>query len=165
MHRPARSRARSYCHESVVNSSTIPHSTLSKRWNALSYHKVREAVAGGWIRFLHIPGTQNPSDMHTKPLPWAILKNFVLPLLFWKGDTSKDVPSGSQNPEGSVKGPGPDGTQERDWTMVTSGGDPSRAPAGALTSAFVLSNNQYTVLTDTDTKSAPPMSSHNLFLI
>lgn len=32
---------------------------------------------------------------------------------------------------------------------MTSGGDPSRAPAGALTSAFTLSNNQYAVLTDT----------------
>ena len=35
--------------KSVVTSSTIPHSTLNKRWNALSYHKVREAVAGNIV--------------------------------------------------------------------------------------------------------------------
>jgi hypothetical protein len=33
--------------QSVVTLSTIPHSTLGKRWNALSYHKVREAIASG----------------------------------------------------------------------------------------------------------------------
>ena len=32
--------------KSVVTSSTIPHSTLGKRWNALSYHHVQEAIAG-----------------------------------------------------------------------------------------------------------------------
>ena len=60
--------------KSVVMSSTIPHSTLGKRWNALSYHRVREAVAGGWVRFEHIPGTENPADILTKPLPWFSLK-------------------------------------------------------------------------------------------
>jgi hypothetical protein len=55
--------------KSVVTSSTIPHSRLSKRWNALSYHKVREAIAGGWLRFEHIPGSENPADIFTKPLP------------------------------------------------------------------------------------------------
>ena len=40
--------------KAVVTSSTIPHSLLNKRWNAISYHKVREAVAGGFIHFEHI---------------------------------------------------------------------------------------------------------------
>ena len=35
--------------KSVVTSSTIPHSGLNKCWNALSYHKVREAVASNII--------------------------------------------------------------------------------------------------------------------
>ena len=39
--------------QSVVTSSTIPHSALNKRHNALSYHRVREAVAAGIIRFYH----------------------------------------------------------------------------------------------------------------
>ncbi len=70
--------------KAVVTSSTIPHSTLSKRWNALSYHKVREAIASGWLRFEHLPGTENPADILTKPLAWYMLHVFVEPLLLWK---------------------------------------------------------------------------------
>lgn len=36
--------------QSVVTTSTIPHLTLRKRRNALSYHPVQEAVASGWLR-------------------------------------------------------------------------------------------------------------------
>eukprot|EP00977_Amphora_coffeiformis_P003256 scaffold609_cov170-Amphora_coffeaeformis.AAC.10 len=74
-------------------------------WNALSYHRVREAIAGGWLRFEHIPGTENPADVLTKSLAWNVLKTYIEPLLFWKGETS-DAPSGSPNPEGSITGPG-----------------------------------------------------------
>ena len=35
--------------KSVVTSLTIPHSTLGKHWNALSYHHCREAVAAGIV--------------------------------------------------------------------------------------------------------------------
>ncbi len=31
--------------QNVITQSTIPHSVLSKRHNALAYHRVREAVA------------------------------------------------------------------------------------------------------------------------
>eukprot|EP00977_Amphora_coffeiformis_P008390 scaffold1902_cov115-Amphora_coffeaeformis.AAC.3 len=67
--------------KSVVTSSTIPHSTLGKRWNALSYHRVREAIAGGWLRFEYIPGTENPADVLTKSLAWNVLKTYIEPLL------------------------------------------------------------------------------------
>eukprot|EP00977_Amphora_coffeiformis_P020819 scaffold8559_cov92-Amphora_coffeaeformis.AAC.1 len=90
--------------KSVVTSSTIPHSMLGKRWNALSYHRVREAIAGGWLHFEHIPGTENPADVLTKSLAWNVLKIYIEPLLFWKGETS-DAPSGSPNPEGSITSP------------------------------------------------------------
>ena len=73
--------------QSVVTQSTLPHSTLSKRWNALSYHRVREAIAGGWLRFEHIAGTDNPADILTKPLPHYKASVFTDPLLFWKGET------------------------------------------------------------------------------
>ena len=43
----------------------------------MSYHKVCEAVAGGWLRFEHMPGDQNPADIFTKSLPWATLRLFV----------------------------------------------------------------------------------------
>ena len=86
--------------KAVVTSSTIPHSSLNKHWNAISYHKVREAVAGGFIRFEHISTDQNPADILTKSLPWHKARVHVEPLLFWKGKTSTDDMSTS---EGSDK--------------------------------------------------------------
>ena len=77
--------------KSVVTSSTIPHSSLNKRWNALSYHKVRKAVASGFVRFEHIPTNDNPADILTKPLPWHKARIHVEPLLFWKGETMTDA--------------------------------------------------------------------------
>jgi hypothetical protein len=37
--------------KSIVGSATVPHSKLAKRHNALSFHRVREAIASGIIRF------------------------------------------------------------------------------------------------------------------
>ena len=71
----------------------------------MSHHHVREAIAGGWVRFEHIPGTEKTADILTKPLPWHMMKTFVEPLLLWKGNTL-DAPSGSSIPEGSDTSPG-----------------------------------------------------------
>jgi hypothetical protein len=75
-------------HESVVTNSSVPHSQLKKRHVALSYHRVREAIAAGIIWFFHIRSEQNPADVLTKhwafPSAWPHLKA----LLFWRGDTS-----------------------------------------------------------------------------
>ena len=73
--------------KSVVTSSTIPQSTLSKRHQFLAYHKVRSAIAGGYLKFCHIDGNQNPADIFTKFLPFPALWSYVQPLLFWRGDT------------------------------------------------------------------------------
>ena len=82
--------------KSVVTSSTIPHSTLNKRWNTLSYHKVREAVAGNIVRFEHIPTGDNPAHILTKSLPWHKAWVHVEPLLFWKGETATSEGSDKQ---------------------------------------------------------------------
>ena len=87
--------------KSVITSSTIPHSSLNKCWNTLSYHKVREAIAGDIIHFEHIPTGENPSDILTKSLPWHKAQVHVEPLLFWKGETSSDP--GMAPSEGSDK--------------------------------------------------------------
>ncbi len=147
--------------QSVVTSSTIPHSTLSKRWNALSYHRVREAVAGGWVRFEHLPGTENPADIFTKPLPWHTMRNFVEPLLMWKGDTQSHhvtaaAPVPSPAPEGSIEGPGHDSSrdsqQERSATAVwTTTNTEVTIDAPAVPSragSNVLWNNMYAVLSE-----------------
>ena len=56
---------------SVVQSASIPHSRLSKRHVALSYHCVREAIAAGLIKFGHIPGDENlqTSSVNTGDIP------------------------------------------------------------------------------------------------
>ena len=147
--------------KSVVTSSTIPHSTLGKRWNALSHHRVREAIAGGWLRFENIPGTENPADIMTKPLAWHVLQQYVEPMLLWKGETL-DAPSGSPNPEGSDAGPGlngsrvdaesriPDGNgQGRARLNDTNANSDASAPIhGAILPA--LWNNQCAALADTE---------------
>jgi hypothetical protein len=75
--------------ETVVNSASIPHSRLHKRHNALSYHRVREAIAAKVLRFTHVRGNLNPADILSKhwayPAIWPVLK----PLLFWQGDTAQ----------------------------------------------------------------------------
>ena len=71
----------------VVNGSTTPHAKIHKRHVALSFHRVREAIAAKIVSYYFIKGTLNPADIlskhwgHTKI--WPTLK----PLLFWQGDT------------------------------------------------------------------------------
>ena len=78
--------------QSVITSSNLPHSPLTKRHNALLYHRVREAISAKIMHFLHIDGTQNPADLMTKFLPWSIAEKFITPLLIWKGDTNDIAP-------------------------------------------------------------------------
>ena len=71
--------------ENVVNTSSMPHGKLHKRHNALSYHRVREAIAAGIIKFNHVRGNTNPADILSKhwdmPSVWLQLQ----PILFSKG--------------------------------------------------------------------------------
>ena len=75
--------------KSVVDSASIPTSTLSKKSTLASYHRVREAIAAGYIKFNWKDGKSNPADILSKhwelPNIWPLLK----PLLFWKGDTNE----------------------------------------------------------------------------
>ncbi|MCP4168443.1 MAG: Ty1/Copia family ribonuclease HI, partial [Chloroflexi bacterium] len=45
--------------KSVVNSASIPHAKLHKRHQALSFHKTRDAITAGILRFHHIGGDSN----------------------------------------------------------------------------------------------------------
>jgi hypothetical protein len=71
----------------VVDSVTIPHSKLAKRWVALSYHRAREAIASGYVNFLHLEGRQNPSDTLTKNLRFSKMKDLLEPIMNFAGDT------------------------------------------------------------------------------
>ena len=55
--------------KSVVTNVTNPESTLKKRHNAITYHKVWECVAAKALRVQHESGKENCSDILTKFLP------------------------------------------------------------------------------------------------
>jgi hypothetical protein len=93
--------------ESMVVSCKFPHSKLHKRHNALSFHRVREAIASGMVSIHHIPGSMNPADILSKHWSYTKVWPMLRPLLFWEGDTQMcDV---TQNAEGSSKTPDDDG--------------------------------------------------------
>jgi hypothetical protein len=73
--------------QAVVTNSSIPHSSLNKRHNALAYHRVREMIAAKILGYYWIDGKKNPADIVSKhwsyPQVWSLLK----PLLFYSGDT------------------------------------------------------------------------------
>jgi hypothetical protein len=82
-------KVRSYMfgdNQAVVTNSSIPHSSLNKRHNALSYHRVREMIAAKILGYYWIDGKSNPADIVSKhwsyPQVWHLLK----PLLFYSGD-------------------------------------------------------------------------------
>jgi len=55
--------------DSVVKNVTNPASTLTKKHNAIAYHKVRESVAAEIQRIAFEPGKYNLSDMLRMKLP------------------------------------------------------------------------------------------------
>ena len=67
--------------ESVVNSSMNIHTKLHKRHNALSFNRVREAVAADIWHFHFISGATNPADLRTQ---WAYneIWSFLYPIMF-----------------------------------------------------------------------------------
>ena len=102
--------------ESVVNSSMKMDGKLHKRHNALSYHKVREAIAHGWLVFHHIPGKSNPADILSKHWAHGDIWDTLRPLLFWEGDTleipHEDETGKDQDRRTDDAGPTPAADQE-----------------------------------------------------
>jgi hypothetical protein len=76
--------------QSVVTSLTIPHSKLNKRHIALSYHRVREAIAAKVLDLLHIDEKTYPANVLSKHCghidAWPHLKwlHFGKVLHLWK---------------------------------------------------------------------------------
>ena len=52
----------------VVVNTTLPSSALKTKHQACNYHRVREAVAAGFVRFGYINSTANLVDIYMKPL-------------------------------------------------------------------------------------------------
>ena len=87
--------------QSVVQSSTRPDSPLTKRHTALSYHRVREAIAAKVFSFYHIPGVENPADMASKHWGYTQMWPVLRPVLFTVGDTApvSDTEAETSSPE------------------------------------------------------------------
>ena len=54
--------------QAVVHISQRPEARLSKKHNAICFHRVREAVAAGWVRVAKEPTESNLADLFTKIL-------------------------------------------------------------------------------------------------
>jgi hypothetical protein len=52
----------------VIQNATIFTSALKKKHNAISYHRVREAIASGAVDYAYIRTADNLADLLTKPL-------------------------------------------------------------------------------------------------
>jgi hypothetical protein len=69
--------------KTVIDGSTIPHAKLHKRHNALSFHRVREAVASGMLLMCYIPGDTNPADILSKHWGYQQIWKILQSLLFY----------------------------------------------------------------------------------
>jgi hypothetical protein len=66
----------------VLNTITIPSSSLKKKHLACSYHRVSEAIAGGFVNYGHIPSISNLANIGTKPLSAPVFHRLVDPYLY-----------------------------------------------------------------------------------
>ena len=76
---------------SVVTSSTIPNSTISKRHHLASYHRVREAIAAKYISFHWKDGKSSPADILSKHWEFATVWPMLKPIVFWRGKTATQL--------------------------------------------------------------------------
>ena len=67
---------------SVVINTTLPSSSLKKKHQACNYHRVREAIAAGFIMFGHINSEINLADICTKPLAAPAFHSLLKDYLF-----------------------------------------------------------------------------------
>jgi hypothetical protein len=63
--------------KSVVLNTSMPSSALKKKHNAVAYHRIREAIAGNILRFVHIPSNKNLADILTKPLTFNTIRIII----------------------------------------------------------------------------------------
>jgi len=85
----------------VVLNTTLPSSQLKKKHQAVSYHRIREAIACGIVEFHHIPSWANYADVMTKPVPARTFQAMVKPILFrqrWKEQKSPFFANDTKDP-------------------------------------------------------------------
>jgi hypothetical protein len=85
--------------QAVVMNSSIPHSSLNKRHNALSYHCVREMIAAKILGYYWINGKMNPADIVIKHWAYPQIWHLLKPLLFYSGDPGDLIKHGEEKKE------------------------------------------------------------------
>ena len=73
--------------DSVFNSSVTPQGNIHKRHVALSFHRVREAIAANIVSYQLINVKINPADILSKHWAHHCVYPNLKPLMFWKGKT------------------------------------------------------------------------------
>ena len=66
---------------SVVHNGTRPESTLKKKHNSISFHKLRESVAAGYVELHKVHTSENLADLLTKILSGVTTANLVANIL------------------------------------------------------------------------------------
>ena len=74
---------------SVVTRATLPHSTLTKRYNILSFQRVREAIAAKLMAFYWIYSAYNLSDMLSKHWDHPTVYPMILKFLITRGSNPR----------------------------------------------------------------------------
>jgi Reverse transcriptase (RNA-dependent DNA polymerase) len=67
---------------SVVVNTTLPSSQLKKKHQACNYHRVREAIAAGYVVFGHVDSEDNIADVCTKPLNGTLFHRLMDQYMF-----------------------------------------------------------------------------------
>lgn len=66
----------------VVLNTTIPSSALKKKHLACNYHKVRESIAAGFIKYGHIRSEDNLADLLTKSFSRSVFEKLCSQYIF-----------------------------------------------------------------------------------
>jgi hypothetical protein len=72
--------------QGVVTNSSLPYLSLSKRHNALAYHRVQEMIAANILGYYWVDGKNNPA-FASKNWNYSQIWHLLKPLLFYSGNT------------------------------------------------------------------------------
>ena len=87
---------------SVVTSTTLPHSTLTKRHNILTFHRVREAIVAKLMAFYWIQSAYNLSDMLSKHWDHPTVYPMILKSLITRGNITPIPKEATQEKEKKI---------------------------------------------------------------
>ena len=88
---PLKGPAHMFCdNQGVVNNTSMPQSTLTKRHNAINYHVIRESVAADIFKVTKVHSSDNLADVFTKVMGAQqrseLLSRIIYSSMFSKGD-------------------------------------------------------------------------------